>query len=207
MEYPCTSVAYLERMKARMEEGTKPALIYAALELRLGVEARLREYVWAIDHLPKSQKNEWKVAKLGRSIESAYQTGDKIMIFTIRFPEDGAELKLLYTPVSERLRDIAERLGDFLHAKNHTQADKPEWWIELRKYLDEAYPLLMLATSGELVGLPLIHEPSGRVKAQAVIQSGDPRQELMSRLIKGSKHVISLMHIDPVPGSFTFYEK
>lgn len=190
-----------------MDDGTKPALIYAALELRLGVEARLREYIEAIDHIPKNQKQQWEVAKLGRSIESAYQTGDKIMIFTIHFPDDGAELKLLYTPVSERLREIAKRLGDYLHAKKHTHTDKPEWWTELRSQLNEAYPLLMLANSGELVGLPLLHRPTGKVKAKAVIQSDAQRQELISRLAKGSKHVISLMHIDPIPGSFTFYEK
>lgn len=190
-----------------MDEGTKSALIYAALELRFGVEARLREYVEAIDHIPKSQKQQWEVAKLGRSIESAYQTGDKIMIFTIRFPEDDAELSLTYTPVSERLREITQRLGAYLHVNKHTHANKPEWWAELRSQLNEAYPLLMMANAGELIGLPLLHRPTGRVRVKAIIQSNDSRHGLVSRLTKGAKHVISLTYIDPIPSSFTFYEK
>lgn len=207
MDYQCVAEAYLQRMKARMDEGTKSALIYAALELRLGVEARLREYVGAIDDITRKKKNEWDVAKLQQSIEASYQTGDKIMVFTVRFPEDGAELKLLYTPVSERLRKIAKRLGDYLHAKKHVYADKPEWWEDLKSQLCEAYPLLMLANSGDLLSVPLVHRATGKVKFQAVIRSDDDRQELATRLAKGAKHVISLMHIDPILDSFTYYSK
>lgn len=191
-----------------MDEGTEEALIYAALELRCGVEARLKEYIQAIEHIPKSKKKEWAVAKLRRSIESAYKTGDKIMIFTIHFPEDGKELALLYTPVTKRLQDIAERVGDYLHYPTKPElVDKAGWWKELRRLLDEAYPLLMLANSGELIGLPLIHRPTGRVKMQAIILENDPRFGLMSRLQKGAQHKISLQYIDPIPGSFSFYEK
>lgn len=89
MTYFTSSTDYLDRMKALLDEGSEASLIYAALELRCGVEARLREYIETIGHIPKAQKKEWAVAKLGRSIETAYRSGDKIMIFTITFPEDG----------------------------------------------------------------------------------------------------------------------
>ena len=102
-----------------MDEGTEEALTYAALELRCEVEARLKEYIETIEHIPKSQRKEWAVAKLGRSIESAYRTGDKMMLFTIRLPEESSEFQLLYTPVTKRLQDIANRLGDFPHASRH----------------------------------------------------------------------------------------
>ena len=206
MAYSFASGAYLDRMKARMDEGTEDALIYAALELRCGVEARLREYIETIEHIPKAQKKEWAVAKLGRSIQSAYRTGDKIMIFTIHFPEDGAELHLLYTPVTKRLQDIAKRLGDFLHVPRDGHMTEARWWKALRALLDEAFPLLMLANSGELVGLPLLHRPTGRVTARIVIEGDDARSALASRLINGAKHVISLQYIDPIPGTFAFYD-
>lgn len=79
------------------------------------------------------------------------------MIFTIHFPEDGAELRLLYTPVTKRLQDIAKRLGNFLHVPRETQPSEAKWWKTLRALLDEGFPLLGLANSGELIGLPLLH--------------------------------------------------
>ena len=193
-------------MKARMDEGTEEALIYAALELRCGVEARLKEYIETIEHIPKSQKKEWAVAKLGRSIESAYRTGDKMMVFTIRLSEDSTEFQLLYTPVTKRLQDIANRLGDFLHASRQELVSDSNWWKELRSLLNEAFPLLKLANAGQLIGLPLLHRPTGTMNMRAVFEGEEDRSALLSRLAQGETHIISVQYIDPIPGSFTYHE-
>lgn len=206
MTYSFTSSACLDRLKARMDEGSQDALVYAALELRFGVEARLREYIETIEHIPKAQKKEWEVAKLGRSLQSAYRTGDKIMIFTIHFPEDGAELRLLYTPVTKRLQDIAKRLGNILHVPRETQPGEAKWWKTLRALLDEGFPLLTLANSGELIGLPLLHRPTGRITTHIVMDGSDSRSALVSRLSEGAKHVLSVAYMDPIPDTFTFNE-
>ncbi|OGB25685.1 MAG: hypothetical protein A3I66_11860 [Burkholderiales bacterium RIFCSPLOWO2_02_FULL_57_36] len=189
-----------------MAENTNESLVYAALEFRCGVEARLKEYIQTIDHIPKAQKKEWAVAKLGRSLQSAYRTGDKMMVFTIVFPEDGAELQLLYTPVTKRLQDIAQRAGDFLHALREELADQPGWWHEFRQILHEGYPLLELANSGELIGLPLLHRPTKRIDMRAVLLEGDSRYPLVSRLQAGCQHILHVAYIDPIPGTFTYYE-
>lgn len=206
MAYSTASTDYLDRMKALLDEGSEASLIYAALELRCGVEARLREYIETIDHIPKAQKKEWAVAKLGRSIETAYRTGDKIMIFTITFPEDGAQLQLMYTPVSKRIQDIANRLGDYLHVPKKDIAENQAWWKELRELLTEAYPLLKLATSGELIGLPLIHRPTNRLNVRVLLFGGDPRSALVPRMTQGAQYTLRVEYIEPIPGSFTFYE-
>jgi hypothetical protein len=206
MAYSVASADYVDRMKALVDEDTPPSLIYAALELRCGVEARLREYIETIDHIPKAQKKEWAVAKLGRSIESAYRTGDKIMIFSIIFPEDGAQLRLMYTPVSKRLQEIAKRLGDYLHAPRPNEIENPAWWQQLRDLLKEAYPLLMLACSGELIGLPLIHRPTNRLNVQVLLSGDDARSVLLPRITQGAEHTLRVEYIEPIPGSFTFYE-
>lgn len=206
MTYPTASTDYLDRMKTLLNEGSEASLIYAALELRCGVEARLREYIETIEHIPKAQKKEWAVAKLGRSIETAYQTGDKIMIFTIIFPEDGAQLQLMYTPVSKRLQEIANRLGDYLHVPKGDAADSQAWWKQLRELLVEAYPLLKLATSGELIGLPLIHRPTNRLNARVLLLGNDPRSALVPRITQGAQQTLRVEYIDPIPGNFTFYE-
>ncbi|MDO9467989.1 MAG: hypothetical protein Q7J36_11880 [Thiobacillus sp.] len=206
MTYSTASTDYLDRMKALLDEGSEASLFYAALELRCGVEARLREYIETIDHIPKAQKKEWAVAKLGRSIESAYRSGDKIMIFTIIFPEDGAQLQLMYVPVSKRLQDIANRLGDYLHVPKSDVAENQAWWKQLKELLTEAYPLLKLATSGELIGLPLIHHPTNRLNARVLISGDDPRHALLPRITQGAQHTLKVEYIEPIPGSFTFYE-
>jgi hypothetical protein len=206
MAYATSAIDYLQRMKALMDEGSEASLIYAALELRCGVEARLREYIETIDHIPNRQKKEWAVAKLGRSIESAYRTGDKIMIFVLVFPEDGVQLRLMYTPVSKRLRDIASQLGDFLHAPKFDVVENDAWWNQLKALLREAYPLFRIATSGELIGLPLIHRPTNRVNVRAFLTADDPRCLLLPRLEAGATHILTVEYIDPVPGSFTPYE-
>lgn len=186
-----------------MDTGGENALIYAALELRCGVEARLREYIETIEHIPKKQKKEWEVAKLGRSIESAYRTGDKIMIFTIQFPEDGAELRLVYTPVTKRLQRIAKQLGNFLHAPREASTANTEWWNELRALLDEALPLLEQANSGELIGLPLLHRPTGRINARIYIEGDNSRVALALRLKKDVKHIITVQYLDSVADVFS----
>lgn len=206
MTYFTSSTDYLDRMKALLDKGSEASLIYAALELRCGVEARLREYIEMIGHIPKAQKKEWAVAKLGRSIETAYRSGDKIMIFRIIFPEDGARLQLMYIPVSKRLQDIANRLGDYLHVPKPDLAGNQAWWKQLRELLTEAYPLLKLATSGELIGLPLIHRPTNRLNARVLISGDDPRSVLLPRITQGAQHTLKVEYIEPIPGSFTFYE-
>lgn len=206
MSYSTASTDYLNRMKALLDEGSEASLIYAALELRCGVEVRLREYIETIDHIPKAQKKEWAVAKLGRSLETAYRSGDKIMIFTIIFPEDGAQFQLMYIPVSKRLQDIANRLGDYLHVPKADAAENQARWKQLRELLTEAYPLLKLATSGELIGLPLIHRPTNRLNARVLISGDDPRSALLPRITQGAQHTLTVEYIEPVPGSFTFYE-
>jgi hypothetical protein len=202
MAYSVASADYVDRIKVLVDEDTPASLIYAALELRCGVEARLREYIETIDHIPKAQKKEWAVAKLGRSIESAYRTGDKIMIFTIIFPEDGAQLRLTYTPVSKRLQDIAKRLGDYLHAPRPSEIENPAWWQQLRDLLKEAYPLLMLACSGELIGLPLIHRPTNRLNVHVLLSGDDARSVLLPRITQGAEHTLRVEYIEPIPGSF-----
>ena len=204
--YSYGSKDYLERMKERMDEGTNESLIYAALELRFGVEARLKEYIETIEHIPKSQKNDWQVAKLGRSIESAYRTGDKIMLFTIHFPSDGSEIQLMYTPVTKRLQDIAKNIGGYLHFTGNGSFDNNSYWQKLRTLLAEAYSLLLLATSGELIGLPLIHRPTGKINARISIESNEIADSLLKRMKVGEQNVISVTYIDPM-SPITFYQK
>lgn len=205
MAYSLVVSAYLERIEDLLKDKTEASLLYAALELRCGVEARMREYLDPLDDIPKSQKNEWAIAKLGLSIENAFRTGDKIMIFTVRFPKQKAECTLMYTPVSSRLQYIACRLGDYLHLPKANNVKDSTWWNSFRELIYEGYGELLLANSGELIGLPLLHKPTGQTKVRAVIPEGDPRRNLIHELaVSGEAQVIYVQYIEPFPGKKTF---
>jgi hypothetical protein len=193
-------------MKTLLDEDSDASLVYAALELRCGVEARLKEYIEAINHIPRRRKKEWAIAKLGRSIETACRTDDKIMLFTIVFPEDEARLPLTYTPVPKRLQDIANRLGDYLHAPGIDTAEGDAWHSQLKALLQEGYSLFKLATSGELIGLPLMHRPTKRLSIRILLSNDDPRCALLPRLASGVPGIIRVDYIESTPGSPTFHE-
>jgi hypothetical protein len=196
MAYSLAVSAYLERIEGLLKEKTEARLLYAALELRCGVEARMKEYLDPLDHIPKSQKKEWAIAKLGLSIENAFRAGDKIMIFTVRFPKQNTECTLMYTPVSSRLQGIACRLGDYLHLPKANIVKDSTWWNNLRELVHEGY--------GELL-LPLLHMPTGQTNVRAVIPEGDPRRNLIAELaVSGEAHVINVQYIEPLPGKKTF---
>src|ERR1700761_2042601 len=95
--YSLQAGGYPERARALFERGDYASLLYAALEIRLGVEARMREYLQQIEHIPQREKKHWEIAKLRRSLNNAYKTGDKAMLWTTIFRADGASVTLLYT--------------------------------------------------------------------------------------------------------------
>ena len=48
--------AYLERIEGLLADKTEASLLYAAVELRCGVETRIKEYLEPLEHIPKSKK-------------------------------------------------------------------------------------------------------------------------------------------------------
>lgn len=167
----------------------------------------MRTYLVAQDHVSKSEKKEWAVAKLGKSIERAFRSGDKIMVFTVSCERLGTQCAFLYTPVSSRLQEIVRRLGDVLHFPKSEVAERPEWWGALRALVSEGYAELLLANSGELLGLPMLHKATGRLNLQAVLTEDDPRRHFISQLAtSGEQHKLSVQYIDPIPGTKTFFE-
>ncbi len=69
MSYDTTVEGYLKRCKQRRDAGSLQDLLYAALELRLGVEMRLAESVQAVDGLTVAQRRQWKVVHLANTLQ------------------------------------------------------------------------------------------------------------------------------------------
>lgn len=150
--YGMHSCDYMGRAHACLNEGTEQALIYAAFELRAGIESRLRQYLEG--RIAVSKKASIK--KLGSRLEGAFSTGDRVVELSI-YKEKNKSAELLgtfyYTPVTSSLRKKAEKLGDYLHG---TGAHAEIWWVQTRQFLENTYTELFEANLGNLIGPPMI---------------------------------------------------
>lgn len=156
--------ACLRRARALLDEGTSETLLYAALELRIGVEVRMKEYLAAQPHLEKIDRKKWQVAKLGKTLHRLFQ-GDRSIRIRVFHVETHEEIYvLLYTPVTPGLRMNVERLGAYLHAPEHG-IDEQKRWFALRVLCEETWQGLRQATRGNLLGLPMVHRRTRQITA------------------------------------------
>lgn len=171
IEYSIRPRSYLRRARARLDEPQPESLFYAALELRCGLEMRLKEYLAfsECEEEPDSVKLDWQINRLrarvvdylhGSSVGSVKIYGpdgldqrnwlasalgpveDRVIRFTL-VPLDSSAPRppLYYTPVTRALSKRGEALGQLLHSQWHHDLDNP-WWVEQRASLEETYRLL-----------------------------------------------------------------
>ncbi len=70
MTYKIGSRDFLFRARKRLDEMLPESLviIYAAIELRMGVEARLQQYNDAFQEFSKNKKSGWKIKVLDKHL-------------------------------------------------------------------------------------------------------------------------------------------
>src|SRR5512138_3087050 len=151
MKYCIASACFAARARAELDSNEAHRLFYAALELRFGIEARMREYLESAPRRSK-QRGQWKIAKMGKELDRVFH-GDRPARLTFHAPGLPSPLVLIYSPVGRDLRKVASRLGDYLHAIKAEPSD--DYLVQFRRFLEEAYAKLLLATSGNLMGPPL----------------------------------------------------
>lgn len=190
MNRPTTSADYLERAEKLLQQPDASSLVYAALELRCGVEARMKEYALHSNAISKKQSRDWVIAKLARTIDSAFRLGDTMLILSVNL-KSGGVARFLYTPVSSRLQEIAKRCGDYLHARQVQEEQTQEHWDELRKMLLEGCCLLSFACSGELV------QPNVDDGLHFILEAGDSRIEAVRALQEGTHEGVTLFDFTP----------
>ena len=150
--------AFLPRAQDRLVERAPECLLYAALELRLGVEARYHEYLDAAEEVTTLKKRGWQVAHLAKGLERAFKLGNKIVSLTLLDADATAQTTFYYTPVPRRTRQIAERLGDCLHFTPRFRPTKEAWRKSLRELIEEGIAGLQIATTGTLLAPPMYHD-------------------------------------------------
>ena len=199
MNYPLRSIDYLERADAQRKLTSVANLRYAALELRCGIEARLKEYASHAVGITKSQAREWEITKLGKTLDTAFGTGDTIFIIIIDL-ESGLSGQFIYAPVTSRLQEIGKRLGFYLHAQSADTYNEEEYLTHLKSLLHEGCGLLRLACSGEVL------RPTIQHGLQLVLDADDPRIKIVEAIQAGERKRIQILNIDPV-GAMTFYDR
>lgn len=158
MEYRCGAKDYLDRARVRLSETNPESLFYAALELRFGIEARLKEYFDAQAQTTKMKRDGWKISSLANHVESVFKSRDKALRLTIFDPSTNDEIcVVLYTPVTTKLQKLGQRLGDYLHAPDKKHYENRQWLAEFREKLDDTFFRLEFALSGTLLAPPLSH--------------------------------------------------
>lgn len=192
MSYGIASRDYLARARAEIASGDAAHLFYAAFELRCGVEARLQEYLEPHSHVPDGRKRDWQVARLGKTVQGAFGP-EKVARVIIRSVDKGRTLAvLLYTPVTQELRGIADRLGDYLHAGKSVHPTDDPWWTELRTCLERGCDLLGGATTGTLLGPPLINKRTGQAHMPMELPAG----AVAPAVGKGDEFIFEIRYAD-----------
>ncbi len=69
-----------------------------------------------------------------------------------------------YVPISDELKLIAERLGEYLHCVGAIKLQRPAFWTEFKKLTDRGIVLLADAVSGELLAPPMWQTKSKSVE-------------------------------------------
>ncbi len=76
----------------------------------------MEEYLEVWDHISKKKKKGWRIANLGRNLEEAFKTGDKIIRWAVHNKDNGELIVCFYyTPVTSELKKAGEKLGNYLH--------------------------------------------------------------------------------------------
>lgn len=177
-----TSRGYLERARARIAEGSDEALLYAALELRCGIEARLSEYLEAQTHISEKLRTGWQIAAMAKNLQKAFDIGEKFLLVRVVDATTLEELTFfLYTPVTKKTQALAGALGEFLHAPQGKRDDA--WWQRVKACVIDAAAGLENATRGNLLGVPLMRPGTSSFSIRAESwERNDPRPQILDSL-------------------------
>jgi len=177
--YRSSARDYLKRAQQLLNEDNVESLFYSAFELRCGIEARMREYLEIAEDISEKKKLGWKIAELGYNLEKAFRLGDRIVELTFEDMASSKTCKVYYTPVSSRLQNRAERLGEYLHAMKQYRKPEDSWWKSFRLLLDQTCNELADSTKGTLLGLPLMRPDGKGIKIHFELEINPATDEVM----------------------------
>ena len=167
--YSIDSISFLERARDQLqlfdEQEMVSSLLYAALELRLGIEAKLYETIDALNKSEGKSKlstKEYAASKLLRKMLAIDPLAGEETTFTMILHPMGTSQAFSFTPATTKLVSMHGRLGEMLH---YLIFRNTEYWyikkpnedesnISLAKYrafIDEVIDELLKCSSGDLI--------------------------------------------------------
>lgn len=178
---------YLQRAQNELVQGTHASLLYAVLELRCAVEARLREVLEPHPHVSRKEKKAYQIGALESTVSKKLMDCDTGANITLQ--SEGYLLTLRYIPVSSALRKFAERAGNYLHAMMIRPTD--EYMQKIRSEADACAAALEECLGGQLLGPPLVDKRTGKVHMTAELIDGNEDKEAeLRRFIAPGKRLI-----------------
>jgi hypothetical protein len=158
------SESHLKRASSLLSKQTLEDLLYAALEFRYAVEARLIEYSEIAEGFIKNRSGMWKVKDIARHVDSVFSIEKAVYSIEISSEKHLPNpIEIKYVPVPKEILKIVGRTDNFLHAKGASSLQMDEKRVQLRELLEEGVTLFTECISGGLYS-PLIMDGDGFVK-------------------------------------------
>jgi hypothetical protein len=195
--YPIAPENYLKRASYCLKQQDPQFLFYAALNLRCGIEARMREYLDVWPHISKSEKNNWKLEKLGKSCKRYFLENDTIQEITMLL-EDGYQTSLRYHPITNELIRLGMYLGTLLHDQKKYRGKQDGWWLEQRLLLQNAGAHLDFACRGDLLGPALMRREEGEkvVTVCSTFIDSEKHRTLHDRMKIGKVGILKVEYLE-----------
>ena len=199
MVYHTSSYDYLERARERFAEGSHQALFYAALELRCGIEQRIREYLSVQKQISTKIQNGWQITHLGRDLNKVFKARNMVIELTIIDATKGDPIIILYfTPVTAGLQNIRKKLENYLHAMRESQPEESDWWKDFKWLLKRGIKGLESATKGNLMGIPLINPKTNELTMHTQFERNDSLFEKFRAVLKETQQMdFKVRYLDP----------
>lgn len=197
--YPIGAKEHLRRAGELYNAGGVANLLYAALEIRLGAETRQGQYVAAWDHIPKRYRDNYRLTEVGRALEQAFTTGDKV-IFITQIWDAETQLTFRFAPVSRELRRVCEQFGNYLHSpgwRRSYPAKASEWQASLKDLVTTGLIHLNIATTSELLGPGLKTQNGDETSIAFKMEVDKDYAERIAPIMQsGRRHTMQLQSVD-----------
>ena len=202
MVYDRSSLGYLSRAKKQLQSGTQESLLYAAFELRCGIEARMHEYLAEHRKLKRLKRQGWRIPDLSRRLSQLF-TDRKEMVCRVQIQDqDSGNLigEYVYLPISETLKSMAGKLNEHLHAMKESRSQDESWWEHLKELLESVREELEIVCQGTLLGPPLGFPGSERFHLSFIPSDSVSTKAFMESV--GKPIDVGVMHYQ-VPHSYS----
>lgn len=173
-KHDITPFSFLQRARKQLklfDEGNPEAIFYAALELRMGIEARVFECIessfWTTKR-PSKQIRRYRATELLAQLLKIDPDADKPTTLVVAREGKGRGIAFQYTPVTRRLASYHGKIGEILHFtlfrnnkywhyKETLECYREKSLLDFRVFLEKAAMELEEASRGALLARPKFH--------------------------------------------------